>query len=83
MVDMKSSLAFNAVNFIHAAGDARIEGFCLKDFEPVANTFVENFLARGEVGAAACLVRRGETVVDLWADWPTQKSAGPGLATRS
>jgi CubicO group peptidase (beta-lactamase class C family) len=63
---MESSLAFNAVNFIHGAGHARIEGFCKKGFEPVANAFVENFLARGEIGAAVCLFHRGEAVVDLW-----------------
>jgi CubicO group peptidase (beta-lactamase class C family) len=77
MVGMESSLAFNAVDFIHGAGDARIEGFCLKGFEPVANAFVENFLARGEVGAAVCLLRRGEIVLDLWgglADAETGKS---------
>jgi CubicO group peptidase (beta-lactamase class C family) len=66
MVGMKSSLACKTVNFIRDAGDARIEGFCMKGFEPVANAFVENFLARGEVGAAVCLFHRGEAVVDLW-----------------
>jgi len=32
----------------------------------VANAFVENFLARGEIGAAVCLLHRGEAAVDLW-----------------
>ncbi len=63
---MGGSPADNAANFAREAANARIEGFCREGFEPLANAFVENFLVRGEIGAAACLVHRGEVVVDLW-----------------
>ncbi len=35
-------------------------------FEPVVDAFVDNFAARGEVGASVCITLEGDTVVDLW-----------------
>jgi CubicO group peptidase (beta-lactamase class C family) len=36
-------------------------------YEPVRDAFAENFVRRGEIGAACCVYRHGEKVVDLWA----------------
>lgn len=35
-------------------------------FEAVREAFTDNFTKRGEVGAACCIYRHGEKVVDLW-----------------
>jgi CubicO group peptidase (beta-lactamase class C family) len=43
-----------------------IEGSVSRGFEAVREAFVENFTRRGEVGAACCIYRDGEPVVDLW-----------------
>ena len=43
-----------------------IEGAVSTGYEPVLDAFVENFTQRGEVGAACCIFRDGEPVVDLW-----------------
>ena len=43
-----------------------VDGTCSPGFEPVRDAFVANFAERGEVGAAVCVLRRGEVVVDLW-----------------
>jgi CubicO group peptidase (beta-lactamase class C family) len=37
-----------------------------KGFEPVRDAFLENFSRRRELGAACCVYRDGEKVVDLW-----------------
>lgn len=49
-----------------SAQGARIEGSVSPGFEPVRAAFVENFRDRGELGAACCIYRGGEKVVDLW-----------------
>jgi CubicO group peptidase (beta-lactamase class C family) len=43
-----------------------IQGYVSKGFEAVRDAFLENFLLRKEVGAACCIYRQGEKVVDLW-----------------
>jgi len=43
-----------------------IQGYVRKGFEAVRDAFLENFLLRKEVGAACCVYRQGEKVVDLW-----------------
>src|SRR5215510_7235555 len=43
-----------------------IQGYVRKGFEAVRDAFLENFLLRKEVGAACCVYRDGEKVVDLW-----------------
>lgn len=46
-----------------------IEGVCDPAFAPVKEAFAENFVARGDVGAAVCIVHQGRTVVDLVGGW--------------
>src|SRR5262245_43622594 len=45
---------------------AEIQGSVTSGFEPVRDAFLENFSKRNELGAACCLYRDGEKVVDLW-----------------
>ena len=46
-------------------------------FEAVREEFVENFRTRGELGAAVCVVYRGETVVDLWGGYRNRETQEP------
>lgn len=46
-----------------------IHGTTAPGFERVAQTFRDNFVKRGEVGAAVFAYQRGEPVVDLWAGY--------------
>ena len=46
-----------------------VQGDVARGFEPVRDAFAANFERAGdyaEVGAALCVYRRGEMVVDLW-----------------
>lgn len=43
-----------------------ISGFVRPGFEPVREAFVRNFESGKELGAAICVLHRGEKVVDLW-----------------
>ncbi|BCB90722.1 serine hydrolase domain-containing protein [Phytohabitans suffuscus] len=43
-----------------------VQGYVRKGFERVRDAFVENLLRRDELGAACCVYRDGERVVDLW-----------------
>jgi CubicO group peptidase (beta-lactamase class C family) len=43
-----------------------IQGSATEEFAPVRDAFVDNFTRRGELGAACCIYRGGEKVVDLW-----------------
>jgi CubicO group peptidase (beta-lactamase class C family) len=43
-----------------------IEGSVSRGYEPIRTAFLENFARRGELGAACCVYRQGEKVVDLW-----------------
>ena len=43
-----------------------IEGHCDPAFASVREEFEKNFRVRGEVGAAVCVYKDGEKVVDLW-----------------
>ena len=45
---------------------ADIHGFVSPGYEAVRQVFVENFWRRHEIGAACCVYRGGEKVVDLW-----------------
>lgn len=49
-----------------ALPQGRVEGQCAPDFRPVLDAFVENFRRRNEIGASVCVMRGGETLVDLW-----------------
>jgi CubicO group peptidase (beta-lactamase class C family) len=42
-----------------------IDGTVSRGFEPVREALIENFRRRGELGAACCIYRHGEKVVDL------------------
>ena len=43
-----------------------VEGTVAPGFEAVAMTFGENFIRRGELGGACCVLHRGQPVVDVW-----------------
>jgi CubicO group peptidase (beta-lactamase class C family) len=43
-----------------------IEGRVSPGFEPVRDTFIENFERRHELGGACCVYHHGKKVVDLW-----------------
>ncbi|MCE2451803.1 MAG: beta-lactamase family protein, partial [Nitrospinae bacterium] len=49
-----------------SVADIRVEGHCHSDFSVVEEEFRENFASRGEIGAAVCVYKDGEKVVDLW-----------------
>ncbi len=49
-----------------AAARHTVEGYVGNGFEPVRNAFLENFSRRRELGAACCIYRKGEKVVNLW-----------------
>ena len=44
----------------------QINGICDPTFHEVRDEFARNFAERGEVGASACAMVEGRTVVDLW-----------------
>ena len=44
---------------------AMVSGTCAPGLEEVASAFEENFVSRGEVGAAVCIMHNGVVVVDL------------------
>ena len=46
--------------------DIQVEGGCHSDFSSVEETFRENFASRSELGAAVCVYKDGEKIVDLW-----------------
>ena len=46
--------------------DIQVEGHCHPDFSMVEEMFRENFASRGEIGAAVCVYKDGEKIVDLW-----------------
>jgi len=45
----------------------RIYGFVRPGLEAVRDAFAQNFAERREAGASCCVVRHGETLVDIWA----------------
>ncbi len=58
----------------------RIEGTVSPGFERVRTAFTENFTRRGELGAACCVYRDGEKVVDLWGGVRDRASGEPWRA---
>lgn len=54
---------------MHEDGPPPIEGRCDPRFERVREAFAENFVTRGEVGAAVCVVVDDVVVSDLWGGW--------------
>jgi CubicO group peptidase (beta-lactamase class C family) len=57
-----------------------IDGSVSRGFEAVREAFVENFARRGELGAACCIYRDGEKVVDLWGGVRDRSSGEPWRA---
>ena len=51
---------------VEAPARAEIHGYVSSGYEAVAEAFAENFSRRRELGAACCVYRGGEKVVDLW-----------------
>jgi CubicO group peptidase (beta-lactamase class C family) len=51
---------------VTAVGHTGVQGYVSKGFEGVRDAFLENFSHRSELGAACCVYREGEKVVDLW-----------------
>lgn len=43
-----------------------VQGSCAARFSSVAQAFIHNFIAEGDIGASFCLFHEGEKVVDLW-----------------
>jgi CubicO group peptidase (beta-lactamase class C family) len=43
-----------------------VEGLVNRGFEPMRETFADNFVRRRELGGACCAYHRGENVADLW-----------------
>jgi len=60
--------------------EPNIAGTCAPELSAVRSAFRENFTARGEVGAAVCVIRRGEVVVDLWGGWTDEERTRPWAA---
>lgn len=46
-----------------------VQGDVAPGFELVREAFEENFILRGEVGAAYAVFQRGQKLVDLWGGW--------------
>lgn len=53
-------------DFYRETAAGALRGRYAAKFAPLVDAFVENFEARGEVGASVCVTIDGETVVDLW-----------------
>jgi CubicO group peptidase (beta-lactamase class C family) len=54
-----------------------IDGICDPRFHQVRDEFARNFRARGEVGAAVCVLAEGRAVVDLWGGVAERRSGRP------
>jgi hypothetical protein len=54
-----------------------IQGHVSRGFEAVRDAFVDNFSRRRELGAACCVYRHGEKVVDLWGGVRNKASGEP------
>lgn len=54
-----------------------VHGFVTPGFEAVREAFANNFVAHGEVGAACCVYRHGEPVVDIHAGVADRSTGRP------
>lgn len=59
---------------------APIHGVCDPAFRDVRDAFEENFVSRGEVGAACCVIVGDRTVVDLVGGWADEACTRPWQA---
>jgi len=55
-------------------------GFCAERFDAVRVAFADNFVEQGELGAAVCVIHRGEVVVDLHGGWADATRTRPWAA---
>jgi CubicO group peptidase (beta-lactamase class C family) len=79
---MKSDLHNKEKTTIHRRiqsefGEVRIDGFCAPKFNTVLDTFENNFLERGELGASVCVTQNGTPVVDLWGGLACAETRAP------
>ncbi|HWE15645.1 MAG TPA: serine hydrolase domain-containing protein, partial [Hyphomicrobiaceae bacterium] len=56
----------NVMSLAATISATKVQGHVSKGFEAVREAFLENFSSRNELGAACCVYRHGEKVVDLW-----------------
>lgn len=56
---------------------AQVQGVCDARFAIVRDAFAENFVKRGDVGAAVCVYVDGKAVVDLWGGYEDAARARP------
>src|ERR1043166_8718498 len=61
----------------HPSAQPRVNGQVGPGFEPVRETFADNFARRHEVGGACCVYHRGEIAVDLWGGSRNKVTAEP------
>lgn len=54
-----------------------VHGFVSRGFESVREAFVDNFVHRGELGAACCAYLHGKNVVDLWGGVRNKQTGEP------
>ena len=54
-----------------------VDGWCDPRYSRVRDAFAANFAERGEVGAAVCVIERGEVVVDLVGGWADSARTRP------
>ena len=54
-----------------------VSGFCDPKFQNVAEEFVKNFEARGEIGASVSINVEGETLLDLWGGYSDPDTKSP------
>ncbi len=57
--------------------DVPISGHCDERLTAVRDEFARNFAERGEVGAAVCVIVRGDVVVDLVGGWADEAHTRP------
>lgn len=53
------------------------QGTVSTGFEPMRDAFAENFAMRNELGAACCVYRDGEKIVDLWGGVRNKETGDP------
>jgi len=44
----------------------KVKGYISKDYKDIANSFKENFVIHGEIGASLCVYHEHEKVIDIW-----------------
>ena len=66
---------------MRSAVQPEVRGEVRPGYEPVRETFAENFERRHELGGACCVYRDGEKVVELWAACATRRPERRGRPT--